>query len=89
MAGRDEIEQSKTKRGQKLFAASMKELHRRGVTPVKGELKNKMREAVAKKMAADAYLFSSEVFPRRALLLPSCRVLDSALRSRQGYDSAR
>jgi hypothetical protein len=48
------IDASKSKRGRKLFAALMKEIHRRGVTPVKGELRNRMRRAVADKMVNEA-----------------------------------
>ena len=53
MLDREVIEASKSKRGQKLFAALIKELHRRGVTPVKGELRNRMRLAVANRMASE------------------------------------
>ncbi len=41
---------SKSPTGQKLMAALLKELHRRGVVPVKGELRNRMRAEVARKI---------------------------------------
>lgn len=54
MVGKLEIEASKSKRGRTLFAALMKELHCRGVVPVKGDLKNEMRRVVADKMNSEA-----------------------------------
>jgi hypothetical protein len=41
---------SKSPTGQKLMAALLKELHRRGVVPVKGELPNAMCAEVARKI---------------------------------------
>jgi hypothetical protein len=49
----DTIVASKSPRGRKLMGALMKELHRRGVSPVQGEIRNEMRRFVAAKIAAD------------------------------------
>jgi len=53
MLNREDIEASKSERGRKLLAALMKEIHRRGAS-AKGELRNRMRRAVADKMASEA-----------------------------------
>ena len=50
---RDDAYVSKSPRGRKLMAALLQELHRRGIAPVKGDLKQLMRYDVARKIEAE------------------------------------
>jgi len=48
-----EIEASKSPQGRKLMSGLLQELHRRGIKPVKGEIRNLMRHVVAEKLEAE------------------------------------